>query len=70
MMTVNVVSVSSGKVLGTLALDGDSVKGSNPSATKIFNSLKRAYETPPTDAAILDIFAGGWSNGYVKTVKA
>lgn len=70
MMTVNLVSVSSGKVLGTMALDGDVVKSSNSSVTKIFNSLKRAYVTPPSDAELLDIFADGWSNGYVKTVKA
>ena len=70
MMTVNLVSVVSGKVVGTMSLNGDSVEGSNTAATKLFNSLKRAYVTPPSDAEILAVFADGWSNGYVKTVKA
>lgn len=68
-MTVNLVSVSSGKVLGTMTLTGETVESSNPSVEKIFNSLKRVAGDK-SDADVLQAFASGWSNGYVKTVTA
>lgn len=69
MMTVNLVSVSSGKVLGTMTLVGDVVESSTPSVGKIFKSIKRAYDGA-SDAEVLQVFSTGWSNGYVKTVPA
>lgn len=69
-MLVNLVSVTTGEVLGAMKVDGDDTTFSDKTAQRIFNSLKNAYETPPSDAEILNIFADGWSNGYVKTIKA
>lgn len=69
-MIVNLVSVSSGKVLGTMKLVGDTVESSTPSAAKMFSSLKRAYGEDTSDAEVLRVFSTGWSNGYVKTVPA
>ena len=69
MMTVNLVSVSSGKILGTMTLTGETVESSTPSVEKVFTSLKRA-SGDMSDAEVLQAFASGWSNGYVKTVAA
>jgi hypothetical protein len=65
--TLRIVSVDSGRVLGSVTLtDGGMLSFSDPDTEQMFRGPQAAHDW--TEQQAFDWYAQGWSNGYVRII--